>query len=53
MKRPGRPQWLLIKHHDDYSDAARDIVTEVKASMASRRSMETIAKSGTVWHSNR
>ncbi len=52
MRRPGRPQWLLIKHHDDYADAARDIVAELKTSVVSRRSMETIAKSGTVWHSN-
>jgi DNA ligase D, 3''-phosphoesterase domain len=26
MKRPGRPQWLLIKHEDEYADPARDIV---------------------------
>jgi hypothetical protein len=53
MKRPGRPQWLLIKHEDKHADAARDIVAEVKTSVASRRTMESIAKTGTVWRSNR
>ena len=53
MKRPGRPQWLLIKHKDEHSDAARDIVDEVVTSVASRRTMDSIAKNGDVWHSNR
>ncbi len=53
MKRPGRPQWLFIKHDDEHADAARDIVAEVKTSVASRRTMESIAKTGSVWHSNR
>ena len=43
MKRPGRPQWLLIKHRDDYADADRDIVAEVTTSVASRRTMKSIA----------
>ena len=43
MKRPGRPQWLLIKHKDDYADSDRDIVEEVKTSVSSRRTMESIA----------
>ena len=28
MKREGKPQWLLIKHRDEYADAARDITAE-------------------------
>ena len=43
MKRPGRPQWLLIKHQDEYADPDRDIVADVKTSVASRRTMESIA----------
>jgi len=43
MKRPGRPQWLLIKHKDEYADLDRDIVADVKTSVASRRTMEAIA----------
>jgi bifunctional non-homologous end joining protein LigD len=54
MKRPGRPQWLLIKHRDDYADAKRDITDEMTKSVATRRSMEQIATGRSrVWHSNR
>lgn len=53
MKRPGRPQWLLIKHHDDYADPLRDITADVTTSVASKRSMEQIAAGRRVWHSNR
>ena len=53
MRRPGRPQWLLIKHQDEHANPARDVVDEVKTSVASRRTMESIAKKGDVWHSNR
>jgi bifunctional non-homologous end joining protein LigD len=53
MKRPGRPQWLLIKHADEYADPSRDIVDEVTTSVASRRTMESIAEGRRVWHSNR
>ena len=43
MKRPGRPQWLLIKHRDEFAlpklDVAKDIVTSVKTG----RTMDEIA----------
>jgi bifunctional non-homologous end joining protein LigD len=56
MKRPGRPQWLLIKHGDAGADPGRDITAEHTTSVATRRSMESImaGKGGkNVWHSNR
>jgi bifunctional non-homologous end joining protein LigD len=56
MNRPGRPQWLLIKHRDDAADPARDITAEFTTSVESRRTMESIAagKGGArVWRSNR
>ena len=48
MKRPGRPQWLLINHLDEHADPSRDIVAEVMTSVASRRTMASIANSGRV-----
>src|SRR3954454_13795408 len=42
MKRPGRPQWLLIKHRDEYATSNRDIVDEVTTSVATGRTMEDI-----------
>ncbi len=52
MKRPGRPQWLLIKHNDEHADSTRDIAAEVKTSVASRRTMESIAKTDGVGDSS-
>lgn len=43
MNRPGRPQWLLIKHRDEGADPSRDITTEYTTSVATRRTMESIA----------
>ena len=43
MKRPGRPQWLLIKHRDEYATNARDVVDDVTTSVTTGRSMEDIA----------
>jgi DNA ligase D-like protein (predicted 3'-phosphoesterase) len=53
LRRPGRPQWLLIKRRDDYADDDRDITTEATTSVVSRRTMEQIAAGRRVWHSNR
>ena len=53
MQRPGRPQWLLIKHRDAHADPGRDVTGEETTSVASRRTMEQIASRGRVWHSNR
>lgn len=53
MKRPGRPQWLLIKHRDAAADPSRDITAEKTTSVATRRSMKSIAAAGRVWRSNR
>lgn len=49
MNRPERPQWLLIKRDDEFADASRDIVAEVTTSVASRRTMESIAKGRRIW----
>jgi bifunctional non-homologous end joining protein LigD len=43
MKRPGRPQWLLIKHRDELASAGRDVVDEVTTSVVTGRTMEEIA----------
>jgi bifunctional non-homologous end joining protein LigD len=43
MKRPGRPQWLLIKHRDEFATTARDVVEEATTSVATGRTMEDIA----------
>jgi bifunctional non-homologous end joining protein LigD len=53
LKRPGRPQWLLIKHRDDHADPGRDITEEKTTSVVTRRTMEQIAGGRRVWHSNR
>jgi bifunctional non-homologous end joining protein LigD len=53
LRRPGRPQWLLIKRRDDHADADREITAEVTTSVASKRTMEQIASGRRVWHSNR
>jgi bifunctional non-homologous end joining protein LigD len=53
LRRPGRPQWLLIKHRDEYADPARDITAKETTSVVTKRSMEEIAAGRRVWHSNR
>jgi DNA ligase D-like protein (predicted 3'-phosphoesterase) len=53
LRRPGRPQWLLIKRRDDHADPDRDITAQETTSVVSKRSMEEIAAGRRVWHSNR
>lgn len=43
MKRPGRPQWLLIKHRDELARRGHDVVDEETTSVTTGRSMEEIA----------
>lgn len=43
MRRPGRPQWLLIKHRDEFADPDTDVVAEQQTSVATGRTMEQIA----------
>jgi bifunctional non-homologous end joining protein LigD len=52
--QPGKPQWLLIKHKDEYATPGSDVTAEHLTSVASGRSMEEIAEGKSrVWHSNR
>jgi bifunctional non-homologous end joining protein LigD len=53
MQRPGRPQWLLIKHRDEHADTKRDVTAEETTSVVSKRTMDQIASGRRVWHSNR
>ena len=53
MKRPGRPQWLLIKHDDEFADRKKDITEEEVTSVVTKRTMDQIATGRRVWHSNR
>ena len=43
MKRPGRPQWLLIKHRDETADADLDVTAKFATSVDTRRTMDEIA----------
>jgi bifunctional non-homologous end joining protein LigD len=52
--RPGKPQWLLIKHKDEYAAPGSDVAAEHQTSVATGRTMEEIAGGKSrVWHSNR
>lgn len=54
MKRPGKPQWLFIKHRDEHVSTAVDIVAETPTSVATGRTMDEIgADESDVWESNR
>ncbi len=53
MKRPGRPQWLLIKHDDEYADTKADVTEQEFTSVVTDRTMDQIAAGRRVWHTDR
>ena len=53
MNRPGRAQWLLIKHRDATADPDLDVTADETTSVTTDRTMEEIGAGRRVWHSNR
>jgi bifunctional non-homologous end joining protein LigD len=52
--RPGKAQWLLIKHRDEFAIPDSDVTADYETSVATGRTMEEIATGRSrVWRSNR
>lgn len=51
---PEKPQWLFIKHRDEFASSDRDIVADTMTSVTTGRTIDEIANGKSkVWHSNR
>jgi bifunctional non-homologous end joining protein LigD len=53
MNRPGRAQWLLIKHRDATADPDLEITEDATTSVSTDRTMDEIAAGRRTWHSDR
>lgn len=49
-----KPQWLLIKHRDEFADPETDVTEKYQTSVVTGRTMEELAEGKRrVWHSDR
>ncbi len=51
---PEKPQWLFIKHRDEFASSDQDIVAQIMTSVTTGRTIDEIANGKSkVWHSAR